>query len=77
MSRVIHDDDLLLWEAYASSGENGFPARAQIVFLCLSDRQRRPRTAVRENALAEVEREVEQASVAELQELLREAHDVS
>ncbi len=77
MSRIIQDDDLLLWEAFPSSGENGFPQHTEIVFLCLSDRSRRPRALARDGATAEVEREVERASKDELRTLLRQAHDVS
>ncbi len=77
MTRTIQDDDLLVWEAYPSSGENGFPDRTEIVFVCLSDRDRRPRSITRDGATADVEQEVEQASEEALCALLRAAHDVS
>lgn len=43
MTRTFHDDDLLAWEAYASSGEFGYARPARIVFHCRSDPSVRPR----------------------------------
>lgn len=77
MSRLIQDDDLHLWEVYSSTGAYGFPEHSEIVFLCLSDRTRRPRSLVREARTADVEREVERASEYDLRTLLRESHDLS
>lgn len=77
MARTIQDQDMLFWEAYASSGESGYPARAKIVFHCLTDTSRRPRFVVREADRAEVEHEVRRLSEAELRGLLEGSQPLS
>lgn len=76
MSRIIQDQGLQLWEAYASSGDHGYPERARVLFQCLTDTGRRARVAVRESSRAEVEREIATASEAELLALLSEAEEL-
>lgn len=58
MSRIIQDANLDLWEAFASSGDFGFPEHSRLVFHCLSDRTRRARAVEREGDKADVEHEV-------------------
>ena len=43
MSRTIVDDDLLVWEVYASGGPYGLPEKPKIVFHCAGDPERRAR----------------------------------
>jgi hypothetical protein len=43
MSRVFSDTELLSWAAFATGGRHGLPDRPKIVFLCLSDPDRRSR----------------------------------
>lgn len=76
MTRTIQDADLDLWEAYASAGDFGFPARSTIVFQCLSDRKRRARTIQREQDKAAVEHAISTLSDAELAALLEQATEL-
>ncbi|HEM47549.1 MAG TPA: hypothetical protein ENO23_10960 [Alphaproteobacteria bacterium] len=76
MSRTIQDQDLQIWEAYASSGEDGFPARSKLVFHCLSDRTRKARFSVRDGAKSDVEKEVATLSDAQLAEILSGADEL-
>ena len=70
MTRTLQDGNLEVWEAYASSGDHGFPARSRIVFTCLSDRARRPRVVSRERDKADVEKEVAALTEDALRSLL-------
>lgn len=76
MTRTIQDQDLLLWEAYASVGDFGFPERARMVFHCLTDPGRRARLVEREGDKSDVEQEVAKLSEAELLTLLQETVEV-
>ena len=77
MSRTIQDPDFHLWEAYASAGDSGFPARAHIVFHCLTDMGRKARVAEREGSKAEVEKEIATFSAARLGEILDRATELT
>lgn len=44
MSREFIDDDLILWEVHASTGRYSLPDDGRLVFLCVTDRERRPRS---------------------------------
>lgn len=76
MSRIIQDSNLELWEAYASSGDFGYPDHSRMVFHCLSDRTRRPRATEREGDKAEVEHEIATLSPEALLEILAAAQDL-
>lgn len=76
MSRTFQDEDLLIWEAYASAGKFGLSANPRIVFHCLSDRSRRARFVDREGDKADAEQEVEHASSGELTALLERSHEL-
>lgn len=76
MSRTIQDDNLEIWEAYASAGDFGFPERSRIVFHCLSDRTRRARALPRDRDKAAVERELSTLTEADLARLLAEAEEL-
>lgn len=73
MTRTIQDQDLLLWEAYASAGKSGGTDRARIIFHCLTDPSRRARSLPREAGKVDVENEIATLADAELVDLLREA----
>jgi len=70
MTRTIQDQDLHLWEVYASSGEFGSAERATIVFQCLTDPGRRARVLPREEPRADVEHDVVRLPDSELVRLL-------
>lgn len=70
--RIIQDENLDLWEAYATSGGFGFPDHSRMVFHCLSDRTRRARAVEREGDKAEVEHEIATLTNEQLTALLSE-----
>lgn len=76
MTRTIQDADLEMWEAYAATGDFGFPERSTIIFQCLSDRKRRARRIQREEDKAAVEHEISTLSDAELTALLERATEL-
>lgn len=77
MTRTVQDEELVLWEAYASSGEWGTPVRAKIVFHCLTEPGRRARVVAREGDRSEVEEEIGRLSDDELVALLQTADALS
>lgn len=76
MTRTIQDQDLLLWEAYATSGDWGFPDRSRMMFHCLTDPARRARFLEREGDKSDVEHEIATLSDDELLSLLQETDEV-
>ncbi|MFP4624446.1 MAG: hypothetical protein ACOC3J_01540 [Gemmatimonadota bacterium] len=77
MTRILQDQDLLLWEAYATSGEFGFPEGSRMVFQCLSDPARRARIVQREGDKSDVEGELARLSDDDLLDLLDRTEEVS
>jgi hypothetical protein len=73
MSRVITDDGLLEWEAFASGGDFGFPERPYIVFNCLSDPDRRARSIEWPGDNADAEKALQELPDRELKALLGQA----
>lgn len=76
MGRMILDEDLRRWEAFATTGEYGFPDRSRIVFRCVSDAHQRARAVVLPGDKSDAEQEVEARSELELRELLAEAPEI-
>jgi hypothetical protein len=76
MTQKFLDKDLLLWEAYASTGAFGFPENPKIVFNCLTDRVMRPRTLVTEGDEAGAQAQLANASKAELLALFEQAKEI-
>jgi hypothetical protein len=77
MSRVFTDEDLQNWEAFASGGDMGLPETPKIVFLCLSDRNRRARFVELEGDNVKAERVVHTADTDRLRSLLAEAETLT
>jgi hypothetical protein len=77
MTRTLQDPELVLWEAYASSGDWGTPEHARIMFQCLTEPGRRARVLIREGDRSDVEEELARITDAELVELLAEAQELS
>lgn len=73
--RRILDQDLELWEPYATTGMFGYSEPARIVFRCLSDSMARAR-ALAMGDKAEAERIVKGSSDDELREMLARAEPV-
>jgi hypothetical protein len=70
MSHTFTDENLLTWEAYASSGNFGLAVRPRIVFNCLSDPSRPPRYVERPGDEADAEEQVHEMSEQQLRGLL-------
>jgi hypothetical protein len=77
MTRTIQDQDLLLWEAYATAGDFGYPDHSKIVFHCLSNPGRRARILEREGDKSDVEQELVRMSESELEELFDRTKELS
>jgi hypothetical protein len=71
MSRTFTDENLLTWEAYASSGRFGLAEHPSIVFNCLSDTTVRPRHVEIPGDEADAEALVHDADEEQLRDLLR------
>ncbi len=76
MSRLITDGDLMTWEVFASSGPYGYPIKPKIVFLCLSDPDRRSRYVVHDGDNADAERAIHSLGEGDLVALLKESTDL-
>lgn len=76
MSQTFTDENLVAWEAYATSGDFGFAERPRIVFNCLSD----PDTAARYVEVpgdgADAEAQVLSSDEHQLRELLARSRPV-
>jgi hypothetical protein len=73
MSHTFTDENLMQWEAFASSGNFGFAERPKIVFNCLSDPDRRPRYVERPGDEADAEEQVMDYDEHQLRELFRQS----
>ena len=73
MSHTFTDQDLLTWEAYASSGNFGLAVRPRIIFNCLSDTSRPQRYVERPGNEADAEEQVHELSEEQLREMLKES----
>lgn len=71
--RTIQDGAFQRWEAYATTGDFGFPRPARIVFRCLTDPGERARAVVIDGDKSDAESRVKELPEAELRELLEEA----
>lgn len=70
MSHTFTDENLLTWEAYASSGHFGLAVRPRIVFNCLSDTSLQQRYVERPGDEADAEEQVHEMSEQQLREML-------
>ena len=70
MSHTFTDENLLTWEAFASSGNFGLAIKPRIVFNCLSDPSRAPRYVERPGDEADAEEQVHEFSEQQLRDLL-------
>ena len=70
MARIILDDDLKSWEAFASTGPYGYASGSRVVFHCTTDRGERPRAYSIEGDKSDAETLLATAPDAKLRELL-------
>lgn len=73
MSHTFTDENLLTWEAYASSGNFGLAIKPRIVFNCLSDSSLTPRYVERPGDESDAEELVHELGDDKLRALLRDA----
>jgi hypothetical protein len=73
MSHTFTDENLLTWEAFASSGNFGLATRPRIVFNCLSEPDIPPRYLERSGNAADAEEQVIELDEQQLRRMLREA----
>ena len=76
MSRQFIDDDLITWEVHSSTGRFSLPQDGRLVFLCVTQPERRPRTTHLESDLADAEGLLADASDARLRRLLTESREL-
>ena len=77
MNRQFIDKDLILWEVHSSTGQFSLPDDGRLVFLCVTDRERRPRSIPMEGDLVDSAAAVESLTDAELRELLERSRELS
>ncbi|HEX8829562.1 MAG TPA: hypothetical protein VF705_00260 [Longimicrobium sp.] len=73
MSHTFTDENLLTWEAFASSGNFGLAIKPRIVFNCLSDPSLTPRYVERAGDEADAEEQVHEFSEQQLRDLLHKS----
>jgi hypothetical protein len=71
MSHTFTDENLLTWEAFASTGHFGLAIEPRIVFNCLSDPLLTPRYVERPGDESAAEEQVHEFSDDKLRDLLR------
>ena len=76
MSRQFIDDDLITWEVHSSTGRFSLPEDGRIVFLCVTDPARRPRTTYLEGDVVDAEALLASASDSRLRNLLTESSEL-
>ena len=76
MSKTFVDKNLLVWEAYPSTGAFGYPENPKIVFNCLTNRMMRPRLVEFEGDEAGAEAAISRSSSQELLQLFETAKDL-
>jgi hypothetical protein len=74
--RTFTDENLLVWEVYASGGRHGFSDNAHLAFHCLSDPSMRPRTLTQGGDNAEAARLIGHAEPERLLALLHQAEPI-
>ncbi|HEX8241839.1 MAG TPA: hypothetical protein VF541_00030, partial [Longimicrobium sp.] len=70
------DENLLTWEAFASSGNFGMAVRPRIVFHCLSDPSRIPRYVERPGLESDAEEQVIEYDEKQLREMLSKSKEL-
>ena len=70
MARTVVDDQLRVWEVFASTGAYGYSDRSRIVFNCTEDPSERPRAFTLAGDKSDAEANVEAATPKQLLEML-------
>jgi hypothetical protein len=77
MSRLFIDDELISWEAYASTGRFSLPDDGRLVFLCVTQPNRRPRTILIPGDAVAAGAAIDSVSDQRLRELLARSRELS
>lgn len=70
MTRTFLDQDLMEWEAFATTPRGGLPSPGRILFRCLSDQSIRTRVHQVEGSRSDAERWIQEAEEEDLRDLL-------
>ena len=70
MAKTVRDDELRVWEVFASTGPYGYADQARVVFHCTDDPGERPRILALPGDKSDAETRVATASGKELLEML-------
>ena len=73
MSQTFTDENLMTWEAFASSGNFGLSIHPRIVFNCVSDPTVAPRFVERPGDEADAEEQVQELGEDALRAMLAES----
>ena len=76
MSRQFIDDDLVQWEVFPSTGLFSLPDDGRLVFLCQSDRERRPRQITTDRDVVDASALLEEVPDSQLRELLSRSREI-
>ena len=76
MARQFIDDDLISWEAHSSTGPFSLPEGGRLVFLCVTQPERRPRAVVVPGDAVDAEAAIESVSDDRLRQLLASSHEL-
>lgn len=76
MSRTLLDDELNEWEVFATTGPQGFPDPARVMFRCTSDPGERARAVAIDGDKSDAEALVAGRSAAELKAMMSGAEAV-
>jgi len=77
MSKKFQDENFLVWEVFASSGDSGYDDYGRIVFHCVTDRRIRSRYVEAGDDSADATRVIERAEAMELLEMLKGSREIS
>jgi hypothetical protein len=73
MAREFRTSDLQVWEAFATTGEHGFPERSRIGFRCRTDRAALPRWIEIDGDKSDAEAQLQTLAPSELENLFHKA----
>jgi hypothetical protein len=76
MSVTFTDDDLVAWEAYASSGDFGLAITPRVIFNCLSDPSVRARFVKLRGDEADAEAQLHDFDEERLRQMLRDSEEI-
>lgn len=76
MARQFIDKNLVLWQVYPSTGRFGLPEGGRLIFLCISDRERAPRSVPFDGDMLAAEAAMMELTDEELRDLLERAREM-